>query len=268
MKIEFIGNEKAEVYHMYRQQFVTSSELMDFKASPLKYKWIKDGRIESKESAAMKLGTAFHLMLLEGEDVFKRHYIVGGPVNPATGATYGTETKKFREWVEENAQGRDVISHEDLDRVKEMVKGVWGHADARRLLISCTMREAVLRGIEMEGLQCQCRLDGFDPVNGVLMDVKTTADIEMFEVRARHFHYANQMAFYKAMIQKAGHKITSILLLVVETDAPYRCGVWSIDLRKLAMYEQENTALLAQLKDCIEEDVFPTGYETVRTLAI
>ena len=78
---------------------VSSHSLMDYCKSPRLYKRKRDGLAPGISSSAMEFGTAVHVYILEGEEEFRKQYVVGGyPVNEKTGKAYGTTTQKSRDY--------------------------------------------------------------------------------------------------------------------------------------------------------------------------
>ena len=49
---------------------------------------------------------------------------------------------------------------------------------------------------------------------------------------------------------------------------PYRCGVWRISDDTLTITQRENEAAIRRLRNCREQDHWPTGYEEVRILDV
>jgi hypothetical protein len=55
-------------------------------------------------------------------------------------------------------------------------------------------------------------------------------------------------------------------MIAVEKKQPFRCGVWRIAETALDFAETENAAAIERLKKCRSENIWPTGYEEIRTL--
>ena len=102
--------------------YLSSHQLIDFMRCPYLYAKRRAGMIERKESPAFLIGQAAHCRILEGLDVLKSEFALGGPVNPSTGKPYGSTTKKFTEW--QAKQGKPVLSYDQLDLIENMAEGV------------------------------------------------------------------------------------------------------------------------------------------------
>jgi hypothetical protein len=55
-------------------------------------------------------------------------------------------------------------------------------------------------------------------------------------------------------------------IIAVEKKEPFRCGIWRLADTALNFAEMENAAAIERLKKCRETDIWPTGYEAIRTL--
>lgn len=255
--------ESAEYYHMQRDRYLSSHQLLDFMKCPYLYFRKKIGAIEEVESSAYFVGSAAHVRILEGRDRYKSCFALGGPINPTTGKPYGSLTKKFAEWSQ--LQGKPVISQEQAELIEQMARGVsmnWIAMD----LISSGISEGVIR-TEYRGMPSQIRIDWFNPIRGIV-DLKTCDDLTWFEADARRYRYHNQMAFYQAVLKEAIGEYVSVHLIAIEKKQPHRCGVWRVSDDCLAVARHENEAAIERLKLCEKQDVWPTGYEEVRLLDV
>jgi hypothetical protein len=135
-------------------------------------------------------GRAAHTLILEGRERYAAEYAVGGPINPATGKRYGSNTKAFAEWAA--AQGKPVLTDEKALLIESMADGVVAH-DIAMSLMAKGVAEGVVRA-EYCGLACQARMDWFNPDRGIV-DLKTCDDLTYFEADARRYGYTHQLAF-------------------------------------------------------------------------
>jgi len=248
------------------KDYLTSHQLADFRRSPILYKRKKDGLIPRKPTAAMKLGTALHSLLLEGEDVFKAQYNpADGPINPKTEKPYGTDTIKHDDWLKTQDQSKEIISKADYSFVSTMTDTVRDHKLASDLL-STGVVERVIR-TEIEGVACQSRFDWYNTDYKAIVDVKTCVNLDRFERQVRSFGYVYQLAFYcqdAYLALLTGYPRAYII--GIEKEEPFRCGVWQIETPALDMAMEENLEAIERLKDCQRTDTWPTGYEDLRAI--
>jgi hypothetical protein len=255
--------ESAETYHAKAGEYLSSHQLLDFMACPWLYRKKRLGLIEDADTQALLVGRATHCRILEGRDVLEAQFAVGGPINPRTNKPFGATTKAFAEWAE--AQGKPVISHEQLALIEQMAAGVAMNAEAVDLLLY-GRSEGVVRTNYCE-TSCQIRLDWVHPHRGII-DLKTTSDLTWFENECRRRRYHNQVAFYQAVLAQVIGQLVPVYLIAIEKVEPFRCGVWHVSDDTLAIARQENEAAIRRLRRAWEIDAFPTGYEEVRLLDV
>lgn len=255
--------EPAEEYHAKAKDHLSSHQLLDFMKCPYLYQKKQMGLIEEKESSAYLIGRAAHVRILEGRDEYEKQFALGGPINPTTGNPYGSQTKKFAEW--RDAQGKPVLTFEQMDTIEQMAQGV-SLNDHAVDLIYYGIAEGVIR-VHYCGISCQIRIDWLNPNRGIV-DFKTCDDLTWFEVDARRYRYPNQMAFYQAILQKVTGDNVPVYLVAIEKKEPFRCGVWRVSDECLAMARQDNEAAIERLKSCRTRNIWPTGYEEVRLLDV
>lgn len=265
------------MYHAKRRDFLTSHQLIDFQACPLRYHMRMEGLIPAVQSGAFLTGQATHTLTLEGREAFAAEYVVGGPINPKTDRPYGRDTQKYAEW--ERQQGKPCLSEEQLSLVSAMAYAVRQHPVASYIL-AAGVAEGVLRA-DYLGAACQIRCDWFSPNFG-LVDLKTCDDLDGFaDAFARYsedegrlvvqadctrFHYREQLAFYRELIYLNTGERAPVRLIAVEKKEPHRVGVWQIDVLDLQAARERNEKAIRRLLVCRNCNTWPTNYEDERTL--
>jgi hypothetical protein len=259
MQLDFLIRESEKNYREKAKEFLTSHQLADFRKSPALFWKKKQGLIPDEDRPAYALGRAVHVMVLEGGEEFDRRYVVGGPINPRTQKRFGINTKAYMDWA--ITQNKPVLAEEQFELIAQMRASVLAHEIARELLAS-GVAENVVRA-EYCNIPCQIRMDWFNPKQG-FVDLKTCDDLTWFEADARRFQYLHQLAFYQAVLAlKAGTEMP-VHLLAVEKKEPFRCGVWRVAEEVLAHARQENEEALNRFKQCLAENIWPSGYEELR----
>ncbi|HEX7010502.1 MAG TPA: PD-(D/E)XK nuclease-like domain-containing protein [Phycisphaeraceae bacterium] len=258
-----LTTESAEEYHAKSSEYLSSHQLLDFMACPWLYRKKQMGLIRDGDTPALLVGRAAHVRILEGRDAYEAQFALGGPVNPRTGKPFGSNTKAFAEWAE--AQGKPVLSHEQVELIEQMAAGVAMNNEAVDLLLY-GRSEGVVR-TEYCGTPCQIRIDWVHPHRGIV-DLKTTADLTWFENETKRRRYHNQLAFYQAVLAEVIDEYVPVYLVAIEKAEPFRCGVWQVSDNTLAIARQENEAAIARLRKAWEIDAFPTGYEDIRVMEV
>jgi hypothetical protein len=256
-----LSAEPADEYHAKAGEYLSSHQLLDFMACPWLYRKKQLGLIVDTDSPALLIGRATHVRILEGRDAYETQFALGGPINPRTGKPFGSTTKAFAEWAE--AQGKPVLSHDNVELIEQMASGVAMNDEAVDLLLY-GRSEGVIRTTYCD-TPCQARFDWIHPHRGVV-DLKTTADLTWFENDAKRRRYHNQMAFYQAVLGQVIDELVPVYLIGIEKTEPFRCGVWRLGDNTLAIARQENEEAIRRLRRAWEIDAFPTGYEVIRIL--
>jgi hypothetical protein len=252
--------EPEAVYATRRRDCLSSHALGEFRRNPLLFRKKQLGLVIEEERAAFVVGRAAHCRTLEGADEFQRRFAIGGPINPKTGKSYGQDTKAYAEWAA--TIGKPAISQGTADLCEQVAEAVRGHGEASALLAE-GQAEGVVR-TEYAGTACQIRIDWTHPARGII-DLKTIDDLDYFELQARSFGYAHQLAFYHAILAQVSGRKPDVHVIAVEKKEPFRVGVWRFSDQVLDAAERDNLAAIERLKVCHDQDVWPTGYESIRT---
>ncbi len=265
---DFIIREDEAKYHARSAagEYLSSHMLAEFRKSPFRYQEKLLGKTQESDKAEYAFGRAAHKLILEGEDEFERCYTVSdGPVNDRTGKPYGKETKAYQDWL--SVQKGDVVTTSDYDKIRTMANSVATHPAAPHLT-RYESEEGVAEGVVRafySGIPCQIRMDYFRKDIGIV-DLKTCANIELFEVDARKYGYILQMAFYQAVLQAASGVFYPVHIIAVDKTDSAVCGVWQIPAVELEAASRINEAAIFRLNECREKGIFPTGFEQKRIL--
>ena len=271
-KLSFFADVPADEYHQAARdgKFLSSHLLGDFRKSPRLYHKKINGEIEPSESAALAVGRAVHVLVLEGRARFDEEFLVtDGPVNPKTGEPFGKTTKAYREWAA--SQSKEVVGGADFAFMSKLRESVWAHPVARELLDDGIAEQTVRT--RYCGEPCQIRMDWFRSDYGgrpAICDLKTCETLDYFEGDARRFGYPQQMAFYREALRTAseGAVEADCFLVAIEKREPMRCGVWKLTDGILQACALENERAIAELRSCRSDNVWPTRTEDMRILDI
>jgi len=259
--------ESSEVYHSQSGENLSSHLLKDFRKSPLLYKRKVMGLIPDVDRPAYVIGRAAHTLILEGRETYDVEYLVAdGPINEKTGKPYGTTSKKYQDWLAK--QTKQILTSAQSDLVEAMGSSINTSPGLADLVgHECGTAEGVLR-TEYHGTPCQIRCDLYiDHADGVLVDLKTCDDLTWFESDARRYQYQHQLAFYRAVLEKVTGRRPHVVLVGVEKKEPYRAGVFRVGSDLLDGARVENESAIEQLIQCQKTNVWPSGYEEIRTFS-
>lgn len=258
-------------YQKARRDYLTSTELKTFLRCPAMVYDERMGIHARSPSRSMDLGTLVHAMVLEPQTFEEKYHVAAGPMNAKTGKPYGRDSDAYRTWA--NGLTKTIIRPEDYALAKQMEHGVLFNDVAAEIFeLSEGFPESVLRA-EYGGLACQIKMDWECEMNRTtIVDLKTCSDLDAFvKWDWKKFLYANQLAFYRSIYHEVYGKSqmfagVDVLLVAVESQYPFRCGVFEIGDLELDDAEEENRKAIAELIQCIETNTWPTRFEKTRTL--
>lgn len=241
----------------YRNQprLVTFSKLKLFRQSRKHYRRAMLGLCPGfEETPAMRRGTAGHAMFLEGQRAFEKRFVV---INDKV--KRGTKA-----WLENEADGRLGIKASEYHSLNEMANALEEN-DFATSLIQTSKREVVARHEDALGLPfgVQGRLDILHPLYGVC-DLKITDTFDQRHRLIADRDYVGQVAFY-SWLESDGllTPARSCHVVWLEGVEPYRCQVVTIALQEIQMAHKLNMGALAQLAECMAEDMWVDGQDVV-----
>lgn len=184
-------------------------------------------------SYAMKLGTAVHTVVLEGESVFLERYLV---------CSGGKDIlKKEREQAE--AEGKEPITKATVDKVWAIRDSVLGGNLSGPLLRGAQHKECGMVWYEdnpldpeLSPIRCKSKADAIS--GDFLVDLKTTSaeDIDKwwnsfykygYHIQAAHYlDGANQLTRFNST------EYGSFLFVTVETTPPFICQVFALSTQR------------------------------------
>lgn len=187
--------------------------------TPAHYRAHKDGLRERNETEALRFGTLLHRALLEPDTMDS---VVAKP----EGMNFATRAGK--DWRAEQ-DGKCIISFEEHVTMREMVKSLWSHPIAKRILSNADTERSLF--VEDNGLMLKSRVDILPKAGNALYDVKTILDAserEFSKAIADH-DWHRQGAFYLRVAEKLGLKFDAFVFIAVEKSPPYAVAIWQLD---------------------------------------
>ena len=214
-----------------------------------------------KQTAAMAKGSAVHCLVLEPHE-FNARYCINDQ------SRYSTAFKDAQKLEAE--AGRTMIKSKDVEEAKLIAASVMANPEAAMYLNGAEFEKTL--EWEMHGFKCKGRVDAMK-LDGkpVLIDPKTTTDPQAwaFGKQVYDMKYHVQMAFYAAgMVEQFGIEYPKVLLIAVGNTAPYECIVHELDLETLDLGEQTYMKWLDALKQCREDDSYPSSYPGTNKLRL
>lgn len=170
-------------------------------------------------TANMKLGTAFHAQILEG-DQFDELVAISPSVDRRTKA--GKEAHaKFLETVGD----KTVITYDQAEMIVKMHESCLAHPEVVRLMEQCYATE-FQSFFEFSGMECKAMIDMCDD-EGTIVDIKTTQDAspDAFMRQSANLLYHMQLAWYANAMGLQWNEVNAYII-AVENTAPHGVAVY------------------------------------------
>lgn len=232
---------------------VNISSLKEMRRSPLHY---RDRLDVPKESAALTLGSAAHVAILEPERFDRDHAVwgertAGGNIRPRNGKLWDA----FRA---ANA-GKRILTEDEHALVMAMQRAVRSDSTAMEYLASGDPE--VSMQWDLEERACKGRVDWLTVVDGVhtIVGLKTARDCRpfVFGSASAKLGYHLQWAFYFDGYEHIRSRSARMVEIVVESARPHAVAVYHVPSDIIEQGRQEYIELLKLLSECEAGDHWP-----------
>lgn len=240
---------------------INHSKLKHFKNS------IKHGhyRLSEKiaQTPAMRLGTAIHTLVLEPHK-YQSEYCIGGPINPKTETTYGSGTKKFAEWMEEQGEDKIFLSNQDAEKANAISQAVKRNEDAARVLRQSNLKECAMTWVDEEtGFKCKCLIDFASTDGRFIGDLKSISGNLTYDSLSSTLYkmdYHQQFSFYNAGAIANGLRPQKFLVIFCQTTDEKDVVIAEIGEQSLHYGEMQYRKCLNNYRECINGNI--KGYHS------
>ena len=238
---------------------ISKSGLDRIDQSPAHYRaWLQSPR---EATPALTFGSAAHAYLLERE-VFERSYVVmSEKIDRRTKAG-----KEAWEAFQTKANGREVLTLDDMETLEAMAYSISQHPIAEELLDSGSGEAEVSFFTELWGVSVKCRPDWLRN-DGIVVDLKTTdnAGPAAFAKSCAKWRYHVQASFYSDILCK-GRDVKAFVFIAVEKSAPYAVGVYELHAESLEAGREAYQRNLDTYKRCLDTGHWPAYSNSIETL--
>ena len=180
-----------------------------------------------KATPAMEFGRFVHTVVLEPELLAARYVVTPDLVAELEGEYKNPKaSKEYKEKLAALAEygrlvDREVIEADWYERAVEMIHAVKACPKASGYLRGDGESEtSIVWNDELTGLRCKARIDK-RVSDGLLADLKTTADASKFSRSMADFGYARQAAFYTDGMRTLTGQEYRLAFVAVEKEAPF-----------------------------------------------
>ena len=230
------------------QRGYSKSDLDLIHKSPALLEWNKNAPCEASEVAIT--GTALHSAVLEPEK-FAIEYVK----RPEFGRTAQEKASKELHEATMADSGKIILDADDYDQVTTMRESILAHPVAAHLLGLPGVSEASIF-FEIDGIRCKARPDRLVTDEPIILDVKTTDDVDKFELSAEDYRYHVQDAHYsEAALQLTGKQHRFIFIVVGKRREMGRYPVRVVELSQ-AWKEAGRNALMEDIEAAKELEEF------------
>ena len=252
-----------EEYHS-KKEYISKSALDAASKSGLHFKHYVEGP-KSKPTPAMRIGSAFHGLILE-PDVFDDEFIYKPEILNA-------RSKDGKEWkARQEEAGKTVLNEDDKEQLEAMKKSLFDCAPAKKLLSAAGHAEQSYFWEDKEtGLGCKCRPDYLLENGGTIVDLKTTTDASFrgFLKSISNFRYHVQAGWYMNGLEQAtGERPDRFIFIAVEKTAPYGVGVYEADLYMTVNGYDQARIDLQKIDKWKEEERYPNYCTEIQQISL
>lgn len=215
---------------------------------------------DEEASKALDVGTAAHVLILEGPDAYSEQIEV---VDIKT-----RRSKTFREFDTDKTK-ITVYENDDVCRWRDAVSS---HHPAANMLKHCGRRE--LSGFfEMTNdYDGRVRLDAITDDGSTIVDLKTTRDAspDAFAKDIYSFGYHQSAAWYLDGARQLGVEADRFVIIAVEKYEPHNVAVYELDSNAIDLGRTQNAAALQRLEEWLAlPQIVGTSYsDTIETIDV
>ena len=253
----------SDAYH--KHPAISRSAMMELERTP-KHFWYKymSGLYQDEESDALRIGSAFHTLVLEPALLEKSVYVWSGAPRNTKGG------KEEYSQALENAAGRLLIKQSEFNGMKAMAKAILAEPASSKIIHAKGKIEAsFFWHDENYRTEVKCRPDYYRD-DGIVLDLKTCADAseETFQRSAVNYGYDLQAFMCMEGIERVtGKRPVDFVFMCVEKEPPHCVAFYSVTPEMLACGEARYHKLMSLYAACRQKDEWPGYGHFVRPIA-
>lgn len=251
---------------------VNFSTLKLYLKTPAHYKYAVDhvSTEEEEEKTAFIIGRAIHCLVLEPHKFQERYAFIDLSKRPVPSSNFAK--KENKEWRNSlissyKAEGKLVLSMEDMQLVNDMATGIINSNAATQLIKGCVKEQIVTWTDPDSGVECKALVDFHDAARPQVVhgDVKSMVDASPRAVSNFMAKYMThvQLAFYgDGLSQVYGKNFDCPFIIALEKAKPNLCQPYFVDLKAIEAGRVIYKSLLNLHKKCKAAGKWG-GYESV-----
>jgi len=215
-------------------------------------------------TAAMEFGRFVHTVVLEPELLAARYVVTPDLVAELEGEYKNPKaTKEYREKLaafHELHTDKEVIEADGYEKAIKMIEAVKACPKATGFLRGEGPSEtSIVWDDKLTGVRCKARVDKVVE-DGLLADLKTTADASQFGKSMVNFGYARQAAFYCDGMETLTGEPHRLAFVAVEKEAPFATLSGLVSQAAIEFGRRQYQRVLRKICEARAYDKWP-GYE-------
>tara|TARA_Y100000310_G_scaffold229758_1_gene232182 strand:+ start:395 stop:1201 length:807 start_codon:yes stop_codon:yes gene_type:complete len=232
----------------YQNTDYVSNSMLNYltNKSPEYFRFMMDN--PQPATSAMKLGSAFHMNVLQPQK-FNKNYVILSKFDRRT--KQGKED--YANFCKKNIS-KTIISGNDYILIEQMTDKLMRDSDVKTLISRGVKESIIVWNNEEYNVNCKGMLDVYREDSDIIIDLKTTQDssYNAFTSSVRKFKYYKQAAYYVDAV-----RAQEFFIVAIEKTPPFGINIIQLgdDLldKGREMYNQE----LEIYKYCMEHDYWP-----------
>lgn len=179
--------------------------------------------------------------------------------------------KKKADWRLSLAPDAVILKEDEYNDLQEMINSVLKHRDACNVLRKGKAEMSGYYSDPETGIKCKIRPDFFNEDRQILVDVKTTRDVELTEFSKTiwNYRYDFQMAMYCEGIRLiTGKKVDFPLFLALEKTPPFECAVYLADDGMLEKGGMDYRMAMDVLSYCLKNNTWDSYQSRLQPISL
>ena len=199
----------------------------------------------------MKLGSAAHCLILEGENEYEKRYFV---LPDKLDMRRKADKETYARWRKINPNKTFVK--------KDMNKTIYEMRDTLKMnskavdLLDFSEVEMPLYWKEV-GVSCKGLVDCYNHSSRIGFDLKTTDNLNNFHSKAKSFYYDVQASHYISGLEANSYFVETYFLVALETKPPYNMEIFELDADQIAISNSLRLKWLKKYEYYSNMDYYP-----------
>lgn len=205
-----------------------------------------------EDKSAYSFGNCFHQFILENDKFKKETYIM--PEMGPDDEKWDMRKKLHKELREHHlieANGRELITPSDYEKMQMMKESLYKHNIARKIMDMKGYNEKTIlwKNVDLD-INCKGKLDRLIP-ESFICDLKTTKDASPYGFLKdfEKYQYKVQAAVYTDGLMSIGYEELPFIFIAIEHSPPYYCNIYEVSQEKI---NEGRKMYVSKLKEYID----------------